>query len=145
MIRDENIPFLLWVHVRGNVCILSRQRAAPKVTQHYTIYCLFVEFPVLKCRCNLNWGLSSYCYLLPHTVNCIRFCFWALCDTFCLCMKYLRYCWTNLCHIHRKDVFVPHSDELECQGWRSRSPGTKNGKFWPFCQPACGFCVVEHL
>jgi len=36
-------------------------------------------------------------------------------------------------------------DVFECQCQRSRSPGTINGIFQPFQQPACGLCLVKHL
>jgi len=42
---------------------------------------------------------------LPHAVNCVRFFFGAVCDLFCLCMKYLGNHWTDLRQIHMKDVF----------------------------------------
>ena len=75
----------------------------------------------------------------------------------------------------KKTCFVPRSDEFECQGQRSRSPGTKMRCALPsppaatewnalaannvkqqqtghsvaaggwFRQPACGLCSVKHL
>jgi len=43
--------------------------------------------------------------LHSHAVNCIRFCLWCCLRLFvCLCMKYLRNCWTDLCQIYREDV-----------------------------------------
>ena len=37
-----------------------------------------------------------------------------------------------------KTCFVPRSGEFECQGQRSRSPGTKTGIFRPFRRPMYG-------
>ena len=55
---------------------------------------------------------------LPHTVNCVRFCSWRCLWLFCLCMKkYLWNRWTDLCQIHREDVFGP----LLGRVWMSRS------------------------
>jgi len=59
--------------------------------------------------------------LLPHAaVDCVRFffkhCLW-LFVFFCLCMKYLGNCWTDLREIHREDVFGP----LLGRVWMSRS------------------------
>jgi len=74
-------------------------------------------------------------YLL-HAVNCGRFCFWRRQSVvFCLCMKYLWYRWTDLHQIHTEDMFGPSFGRV----WRSRSQGTKNGTFWPFQRPACGW------
>jgi len=49
-------------------------------------------------------------------------------------MKYLGNRWTDLRQIRTEDVFIPRSDECECQGQRSkvRSPATKNGILGPF-------------
>jgi len=43
----------------------------------------------------------------------------------CLSLKYLGNGWTDLCQIYSEVVFGPSSDEFECPGQRSRSPGTK--------------------
>ena len=45
--------------------------------------------------------------LLPHAVNCVRFCFWRCLRVFCLCMKYLGNRCMDLHQIHREDVFCP--------------------------------------
>ena len=44
---------------------------------------------------------------------------------FCLSIKYLGNRRTDLRQLRGEDVFVPRSDEFECQIQRSRSPGTK--------------------
>jgi len=64
--------------------------------------------------------------LLPHA----RFYFFALSviSFFWLCLKYLGNGWTDLRQIHRKTCLVPRLDNFECQGQRSRSPGTKKRK-----------------
>jgi len=58
--------------------------------------------------------------------------FGAVCDFFCLCMKYLWNCWTDLHQIHSEDVFGPSLGRV----WRSRSKvkvaRDKNGIFGPF-------------
>ena len=41
-----------------------------------------------------------------------------------------------------KTCLVPHSDEFECHGQRSRLPGTKSSIFQPFRQPGCGAVYV---
>ena len=61
--------------------------------------------------------------LLPHAVNCARFCFWLCMWRFCLCVKYLWNCWTALHQIHRENVFGPSLGRV----WMSRPPRTKNG------------------
>jgi len=56
--------------------------------------------------------------------------FGAVCDSFCLCMKYLRNRWTDLRQIHTEDVFGPL------------------GQVWgqgEFRRPACGLCLEKHL
>jgi len=50
---------------------------------------------------------------------------WLLCF-FCLWIKYLGNHWTTCAKFTGKTCLVPHSDKFECQGQRSRSPGTKN-------------------
>ena len=49
-------------------------------------------------------------------MNCVRFCFGAVCD-FCLCMKYFGNRWTDLRQIHMEDVIDP----LLRHVWMSRS------------------------
>jgi len=45
-----------------------------------------------------------------------------------------------------KTCLVPHSEEFEGQGRRSRSKsGTKSGIFRPFRRPVCGLCLVKYL
>ena len=44
-----------------------------------------------------------------------------------------------------KACLVPRSDEFECQGQMSKSPGTKIGIFRPFRRPVCSLCLVKHL
>ena len=46
-----------------------------------------------------------------------------------------------------KTCLVPRLDEFDdrFKGQRSRSPGTKNGIFWPFWCPACGLFVKTFL
>ena len=48
----------------------------------------------------------------------------------CLCMKYLGNCWTDLCQIHREDVFGPSLGRV----WMSRSEvkvtSDKKWHFW---------------
>jgi len=77
-------------------------------------------------RSCLLWCLASHGVmshwraLLPHAVNCGRFCFWRRQTViFCLCVKYLG----NHCQIRTEDVFGPSLGRV----WRSRSksPGTK--------------------
>ena len=54
---------------------------------------------------------------LPHAVNCGRFCFWRRQSVvFCLCIKYLRNCWTDLCQVHTEDVFCSSLRRI----WRSK-------------------------
>ena len=63
-------------------------------------------------------------YLLPHAVNCVRFCFGVVCD-FCLCMRYLWNIWTDLRQIHTEDVFGPSLGRV----WRSKSISTACVRF----------------
>jgi len=47
-------------------------------------------------------------FILPHAVNCVRFCFGAVSLWFfCLCMKYLGIRWTDFRQIRMEDVFGP--------------------------------------
>jgi len=72
--------------------------------------------------------------LLPHAVNCGRFCIWRRQSVgfFCLCMKYLGNRWTDLRQIHAEDVFGTSLRQV----WRSRSKikvtRENNGIFGPF-------------
>jgi len=75
-----------------------------------------------------------YSYLLPHAVNCGRFCFWR------------RLCSLFVYEISREPLngFAPNSQErriwslarrnskVRVKGQRSRSPGTKMAFFGPF-------------
>jgi len=47
----------------------------------------YPQHPIVTTLC--HWSL-------PHTVNCTRFCFCRRRSVFCLCMKCLGDCWTNL-------------------------------------------------
>ena len=72
--------------------------------------------------CGVHWKC-----LVPHAVNCVRFCVCRCLWLFCLCMKYLGNCWMDLRQIHTEDVFRPSLKRV----WMSRSigtrsPGTKN-------------------
>jgi len=81
-------------------------------------------------------------WILPHAVNCVRFCFWRRQSVvFCL-REIFPDRWTDMCQIHTEDVFVPCSDE-----WRSKVKVTrdKHGILQPFWRPACGLCLVKHL
>jgi len=76
--------------------------------------------------------------ILPHAVNCWRFCFWCCqsVDFFVgtdewICSKFTR-----------KTCLVPRSDEFEGQCQRSSSPGTTNGIFG-FRRPPCGLSLVK--
>ena len=54
-------------------------------------------------------------HLLPHTVSCIRFCFWlfgAVCDFFCLCIKYLGNRLMGLRQILKEGVFGPSLERV---------------------------------
>jgi len=67
-----------------------------------------------------NVGLRTFSpvsYLLPHTVNGVRFCFSAAVCLYYFCMKYLWNRWTDLRQIHREDVFGPSLGRV----WMSRS------------------------
>ena len=44
----------------------------------------------------------------------------------------------DLRQIHTEDVFGPSLDEFECQGQRSRSPGTKNALYAPITPDSNG-------
>jgi len=66
--------------------------------------------------------------LLPHAVNCGRFCFWrrpSMVVFFRLCMKYSETAELICAKFTRKTCLAPRSDELEGQGHRSRSSWTK--------------------
>jgi len=82
-----------------------------------------------------RWHFGTARQWLPHAVNCGRFCFGAVCDFFCLCMKYLRSCWTDLRQIYRKEVFGLSLGRV----WRFKGQGHQGQKrhFWPFQRPAC--------
>ena len=69
-------------------------------------------------------------YSMQYAVNCIRFTvFGTVCDISCLYMKYLRNCWTDFTIFTGKTCLVPRLDKFEGQGQRSRSSGTKNGRY----------------
>ena len=60
-----------------------------------------------------------------HAVNCIRFCFWRCLWVF-VCVWYISRAAERTCaKFTGKMCLVPRSDKFECQGQRSRSPGTK--------------------
>ena len=71
-------------------------------------------------------------------MNCIKFCF-------CCCL-WLFLCVWNIfgtaewicAKFTEKTCWVPCSYEVECQGQRSRSPGTKKEHFLALWWPACG-------
>jgi len=66
----------------------------------------------------------SFDLLLPHAVNCERFCFWHLLSVvFCLYMKCLGNAERICAKFTQKTCLVHRSDESEGQ-W-SRSPGTE--------------------
>ena len=61
---------------------------------------------------------------LPHTVNCVRFCFWRCLWLSCLFMKYFGGTAEQIyARFTGKTCLVPRSDQFECRGQRSRSPG----------------------
>ena len=68
---------------------------------------------------------------LPHAVNCVRFCFSAVCDYFLfffhfVCESYISGTAERSCtKFTGKTCLVPRLDEFECQGQRSRSQGQK--------------------
>jgi len=66
-------------------------------------------------------------------------------SSFCLCVKYLGNCWTDLHQIHTADMFGPSLRGV----WRSRSKvkvtRDKNVIFRPFWQPVCGLRLAKHL
>jgi len=68
--------------------------------------------------------------------------FGTVCDFVCLCMKYLRNCWMDLCQIYTEDMFRPSLRRV----WRSRSRprGTKTTVFGPFGS-LCAVCLAKHL
>ena len=68
---------------------------------------------------------------LPHAVNCVRFCFSAL-WTFCLCRKYIRNRWMDLCQIRREDAYGPSLGRVWTSRSKARSPETKKRGFGPF-------------
>jgi len=74
------------------------------------------------------------------------FCFWRRQSVvFCLCVKYLGNCWTDLRQIHREDMFGPSLGRVWRSWQRSRSLGTENGIFRSVRRSACGLRLVKHL
>ena len=72
--------------------------------------------------CHFWWRYILTAFL-PHAVNGsglrkVLFLAPSICD-FCLCMKYLGNCWTDLRQIHTEDVFGP----LHGRVWRSKVEG----------------------
>jgi len=63
--------------------------------------------------------------LLPHAVNCVRFCFWRSLWLFCLCMKYLGNRWTDWRQIHwgRENVFGPSLERIWMSVWKVKGQG----------------------
>jgi len=75
--------------------------------------------------------------LLPHALNCGRFCFWRRQSVFCLY------------EISREPLngFAPYSDEFEGQSQSSKVKVARDTKrhFRSFRRPACSLCLVKHL
>jgi len=67
--------------------------------------------------------INVCCWFLPHTVNCIGFCFWC-CLWLFVCVRNILGTAKQICtKFTGKMCSVPHSDEFEGQRWRSA--GTK--------------------
>jgi len=64
-------------------------------------------------------------FTLPRAVNCVRFCFGAVC-VFLFVYEISRDRWTDLNQIHTEDMFGPSLGRVEGQGHRSKVKVTRD-------------------
>ena len=70
---------------------------------------------------------------LPHSVNCVRFCFGDVCDFIFCSVRNISGTAERICaKFTGKMCLVPRSDKFEGQDQRPRSPRTKTAFFGPF-------------
>jgi len=94
----------------GHCCAPSRGAGTPSNTMlpGWTNQYANSKWKLPRLRCSLLPKFFEHLLLLPHAVNCWRFCFWRPQSVgFCLCIKYLWNRWTDFLQIHTEDVFGP--------------------------------------
>ena len=103
--------------------------------------------PLNGCGSPVLQLITRSCFTTLHYRMQVMFCF-SRCDFlfFFVCHSNISGTAEQICtKFTGKTCLVPHSEEFEGQGQRSKS-GTKNGIFWPFKKrPVCGLCLVKHL